>query len=122
VCVDQDDSHFVLAIANNNTDKIYIYDSGGRVKSKSDAERLLDVYFVHLKYEVEFLKPHASFRQDSGDQTNCGVYVLVMAWFLSCLSISACDPQYFVQHFDHIVLNTSVQVSFNTPSFSSHPQ
>ena len=101
------------------TDKIYIYDSCGRLQSESAyAERLLEAYFAQVKYEVVFLQPHASFCQDPEDHTNCGVYVLVMAWFL-CLPVSVCDPQVFVERFDHIVLTTSVQVSFNTPSFSS---
>jgi hypothetical protein len=122
VCVDQDDKHFVLAIVIDKTNRVFVYDSANRLKNWH-ARSLLEVYFGHYSNkEVVFLTPHASFQQRSGDHTNCGIYVLIMAWFLCGVSISESpDPQHFVEEFSHVALNISVQVSFNTPSFSYTP-
>jgi hypothetical protein len=116
------ESHFVLAIANDTTDKVYIYDSSGRVTLHSHAHQLLDVYFPRGRYEVDFLKPHETFRQDSEDDTNCGVYVLMMAWYMCAFSLSSCDSQSFVSRFGNITLDKPVEVGSNTPSFCSHSQ
>lgn len=114
-------SHFVLAIANDSgdadkIDTVYVYDSYGRLKNARVARRLLDNYFAPSAYEIQFPEPHNTFLQDASDHTSCGVYVLMMTWFLCSLSHSICDSREFLRQFRRIVLNVTIKVSSNHPS------